>query len=477
MFCFSRLMSVVFPLLFIILSSFNVVADTVSFEFTATLTQVHQDLTSMTGLVGQSGTGRVTYDLEPGVTSYATDTKMYGYDSPPAHFEFTISGHTYIAGVEPSTLVTALDSAVMVEVGNDRPTWPGVPVSDRIRYWGFKTGQTIDGHAMKMELILNDQTSSLLDVPYLPDQCPNLADFDGYPNTQFVIMIDLSDTTSTSGMQFSVDAITPISNPEPHRLSISLPERATEGDDLLVAQGRVDVSPAPTEDLRVTLISGDVSELTVPPYVMVPANTTTASFDLGVIEDSDVDGTQTVEVTASNDIYGTSIQSIAIVDNDESGGDDNGGGDNNGDTDPPPPVDLDLSGVWNVTEIADETNCGEGINTKQYTVTLTQNGTAVEAQTPYGTFDGRINGLVVTWSGMGSEDGGTLDTHINATMTFNAEGTSFTGTETWRWSDGSFECSGTSELSGNLNGSGNVGPAGGGDGGGGGGGCFISILH
>jgi hypothetical protein len=131
---------------------------------------------------------------------------------------------------------------------------------------------------------------------------------------------------------------------------------------------------------------------------------------------------------------------------------------------------LDISGIWNVTAIVDERDCGEGVNTENYVITVTQSGSSVQAQTPFGTFNGSINGNEATWSGLGSEDGGVLDTHIAATI--DSDSNSFTGTETWQWRGEGFQCSGTSQLSGSLGSS-----SGGGDsGGGGGGGCFISTI-
>jgi hypothetical protein len=132
---------------------------------------------------------------------------------------------------------------------------------------------------------------------------------------------------------------------------------------------------------------------------------------------------------------------------------------------------LDISGKWNVTAIVDERDCGEGVNTKNYIITVTQNGSSVQAQTPFGTFNGSISGNEATWNGLGSEDGGVLDTHIVATI--DSDGKSFTGTETWQWRGEGFQCSGTSQLSGSLGSSRSRGDSGGG----GGGGCFIATIQ
>jgi hypothetical protein len=454
----------------------------VSFEFTATVTDVNANLTSMAGLVGQTGTGRVTYDSAPATSAYYTNSQIYGYEAPPASFEFTLDGNTYVAGAEAHTTVSAIDADVQVEVGNDRMTWPQVPLSDRIRYWGLWTGQTIDSYPFKMEIILNDQTSSLFNDTTLPTACPDLADFDGYPTTQFVIMIEYADQSSTSGITCRVDTITCLSEPEPHSLTLSLPTSVDEGDGVLSDQGQIAVSPVPDADLTVTLVSSDVTEIAVPSSITVLAGNATAVFDLTVIDDTEDDGLRYATVTAASDVYGSASQTVAVTDDDDppadDGGDD-GGGDSGGDDGDASDV-LDVSGSWNVTEVADESDCGQGINTKHYTVTIAQTGTTFTVQTPYGTLRGSLNGSVGTWSGRGSEDGGTLQTSGSVTFSEdgNGYGVSYSAIETWTWDDGAFYCSGTSELSGsrgnaadgNGNGNGDSG------GGGGGGGCLISTV-
>ncbi|MEJ2641822.1 MAG: hypothetical protein P8010_19830, partial [Desulfosarcinaceae bacterium] len=162
------------------------------------------------------------------------------------------------------------------------------------------------------------------------------------------------------------------------------------------------------------------------------------------------------------------------------GGDD-GGGDSGGDDGDASDV-LDVSGSWNVTEVADESDCGQGINTKHYTVTIAQTGTTFTVQTPYGTLRGNLSGSAGTWSGRGSEDGGTLQTSGRVTFSDdgNGYGNGYSAQETWTWDDGSFYCSGTSDLSGSRSASGDGGADGGADGnsggGGGGGGCLLSTL-
>ena len=94
------------------------------------------------------------------------------------------------------------------------------------------------------------------------------------------------------------------------------PETATEGDGVLAAQGELAISRMCDEDLTVDLASDDETELTVPATVTIPAGETSATFDLTVEDESDVDGTQTATVTASAVGWTSVSDSIDILDDD-----------------------------------------------------------------------------------------------------------------------------------------------------------------
>ena len=81
-------------------------------------------------------------------------------------------------------------------------------------------------------------------------------------------------------------------------LSVTLPQRVTEADGVLVGKGAVILKEALKTDLEVTLTSSNPSEVSVPGRMIIPAGQTSASFDLTVREDSLLDGPQAVRVTA-----------------------------------------------------------------------------------------------------------------------------------------------------------------------------------
>jgi hypothetical protein len=99
------------------------------------------------------------------------------------------------------------------------------------------------------------------------------------------------------------------------RLVVTLPGSASEGDGELSNAGTVTAAPAPATDLTVTLASLDTSEATVPVTVAILAGHSSASFNVTVADDAQLDGTQTATVTASASGYAIASLTMAIHDN------------------------------------------------------------------------------------------------------------------------------------------------------------------
>ena len=66
--------------------------------------------------------------------------------------------------------------------------------------------------------------------------------------------------------------------------------------------------------MTVTLSSSDLSELTVPATVDIPAGAASAIFDVTVVDDLDVDGDRPATVTASAAGVGSGTATITVVD-------------------------------------------------------------------------------------------------------------------------------------------------------------------
>jgi Domain of unknown function (DUF4082) len=101
-------------------------------------------------------------------------------------------------------------------------------------------------------------------------------------------------------------------------LALSLPAAATEGDVTLAGQGRVSVSPTPTNDLvLVNLTSSNTNKVTVPASVLIPAGQSNAVFDLTIVDNSILDGDQVATITASSQLCVNSPlnQQIKVHDN------------------------------------------------------------------------------------------------------------------------------------------------------------------
>lgn len=128
-----------------------------------------------------------------------------------------------------------------------------------------------------------------------------------------------------------------------------------------------------------------------------------------------------------------------------------GGGDGGGNNDD---TCVDVAGKWEMTEVVDATNCGEGTYTEYTTYTVTQNGcniTVVPGSNTDLRFNGTVKGNHISWTGSWPEEGGTTTAKINVTI--NAD--SISGSASWSWTDGTERCSGTTQLTGTRTTSGN----------------------
>ena len=95
---------------------------------------------------------------------------------------------------------------------------------------------------------------------------------------------------------------------------VIVPPSATEGDGVLAGAGQVQLPTARTNNLVVTLASSDPAQVLVPPSVTVLAGQSNAVFDLTILDDGVLDGTQTATITASVPGSGTGSASMSIFD-------------------------------------------------------------------------------------------------------------------------------------------------------------------
>jgi subtilisin family serine protease/glutamine cyclotransferase len=99
-------------------------------------------------------------------------------------------------------------------------------------------------------------------------------------------------------------------------LTVSVPAEAWENAGVLFNQGRVSMDQPAGDNVSVELSSNDTTEAQVPAIVIIPAGQTSASFDLTMVDDSLLDGTQTATITATVTNWTPGSASIAVKDDD-----------------------------------------------------------------------------------------------------------------------------------------------------------------
>jgi len=123
-------------------------------------------------------------------------------------------------------------------------------------------------------------------------------------------------TASAPGYTPASDTIV-VADDESTTLVLELPGSASEGDGVLSARGTVTAGAVPASDVVVELGSSDPAELVVPATVTIPAGQTSAVFDLIVVDDAKIDGTQTATVTARVANWTDGVGTVDVLDNED----------------------------------------------------------------------------------------------------------------------------------------------------------------
>ena len=144
----------------------------------------------------------------------------------------------------------------------------------------------------------NDKDSDgIIDESYhLPDKEPD----DQYPLTEDIRQYYFVDDNEMALTKF---------------LLLDIPESAIESSILQNIQCQILLNQPVDNDLVVSFFSSDTSEAIVPNSITITANNKSAFFDLTVIDDKIIDGTQKVFITASSSGYTPISAHIDILDN------------------------------------------------------------------------------------------------------------------------------------------------------------------
>jgi len=105
-----------------------------------------------------------------------------------------------------------------------------------------------------------------------------------------------------------------------NRLSVSIwPRGAREGDGLYRKMGAVKAAAKAPRDVHVKLTSSDLNEARVPAEVIIPAGEHKAEFEILIVDDTSLDGTKIVTITAHVDNWEDGRDTLAVEDNDVAG--------------------------------------------------------------------------------------------------------------------------------------------------------------
>ncbi|MBV9468241.1 MAG: hypothetical protein JOZ57_03290, partial [Abitibacteriaceae bacterium] len=122
-------------------------------------------------------------------------------------------------------------------------------------------------------------------------------------------------TASASGYNTGAAAVTV--NDDDGKLTLTVtPNTFSEGAGAKAAVGTVTRNTPATDSLTVSLKSSDVTEAKVPATVIIPAGSTSVTFPIAAVDDTLVDGSQSVTLTASTAGLTVGTAKITVTDND-----------------------------------------------------------------------------------------------------------------------------------------------------------------
>ncbi len=98
-------------------------------------------------------------------------------------------------------------------------------------------------------------------------------------------------------------------------INVTLPVSAAEGAGVLANQGTITLAQPTLAALTVALTSSDPTAVTVPASVSIPAGQTTATFSPTILDDTKINGTRAVTITATATGWVTGTKAISVIDN------------------------------------------------------------------------------------------------------------------------------------------------------------------
>ena len=121
-------------------------------------------------------------------------------------------------------------------------------------------------------------------------------------------------TCSAPGYSNDTAAIVVHDN-ETATLGVQLPASAKEGNGVLVGQGIVTSSQPTDRPVAISLTSSDTTEATVPATVTLSAGQTNASFNITIVNDTEIDGPQSVYISAYVQNWTGASNKMTVTDN------------------------------------------------------------------------------------------------------------------------------------------------------------------
>ncbi len=180
-------------------------------------------------------------------------------------------------------------------------------------------GADFDGVAISEDGVRWHEVASLRNLP--PDYAEQTIDLDAaianfglHYNPSFRIRFNQVDDFQVPFDGIGLDDIQ-ITGVPAWRLFVRAPSNSTEGSGVLPNAGSVELAVPPSQDVAVVLASSQPARLQVPGSVVIQAGATNVTFPITVPENTLLDGTEQVQISATASGHAPGQATVEVVDN------------------------------------------------------------------------------------------------------------------------------------------------------------------
>ena len=254
------------------------------------------------------------------VTFTPTANRVAVGDTETTTFTITVNDGTVDTVDSTTTVVsTSINDIPSFTKGANQSVGAGTNTQQTVNGWATNVDDGGDVGSQTLTFNISTSGDSIFTTDPAIDSSGNLTYTPNGTSGTATVSVAIHDDggTANSGVDTSSPQTFTITvNPQPVLSLSANPASVIETAGSSASTVTVTRNGDTSADLVVTLTGSDDTEATVPANVTILAGQTTATFDITAVDDSEVDGSQTVTITASATGFTNGTTDITVTDDD-----------------------------------------------------------------------------------------------------------------------------------------------------------------